>query len=66
MTLLCVRVCLLQGEWVWVPDEVECFLPAKVEGRGGGRVQVEYEDGTVRFSCSPAFIADGVLGVCRT
>ena len=35
------------GEWVWCPDAVEAFVPAKkLETFYDGRVEVEKEDGT--------------------
>jgi hypothetical protein len=36
--------------WLWVPDPVECFLPAKVNGsfNQGSAGSVTYENGTAK------------------
>ena len=33
------------GEWLWMPDKKEAFLPGKVTGRAGGKIQATGVDG---------------------
>ena len=33
------------GEWLWVPDDTEVFVPAKLLASRGKKHRVEYEDG---------------------
>ncbi|CEO99091.1 hypothetical protein PBRA_007205 [Plasmodiophora brassicae] len=37
------------GDWVWLPDNVECFIPARVEtrGYGGSKASLRTSDGRV-------------------
>lgn len=57
-------VCMLNlctgqaGEWFWVPDKVEAFVPVRKVGEGGGaKVRVEYPDGKImevkKKECTP-------------
>ena len=39
---------MLQGEWVFVPDEIECYVPGKVLKSDGSGTLVETESGQVR------------------
>lgn len=34
-----------QGDWVWMPDEKESFIPARIVGRSGAQVQLQTEQG---------------------
>ena len=35
-----------KGEWVWVTDETSCWMPARVDSRGGGTLTVKTSTGT--------------------
>lgn len=39
----------MQGEWVWLPDPTECFVPGKVTARTNDNVIVETDDGEVIY-----------------
>ena len=36
-----------QGNWVWVPEKTEVYVPAKLEGENGKKIRVAHADGTV-------------------
>ena len=36
-----------QGDWVWVPDETEVYVPAKLESGQGKKLRVAHSDGSV-------------------
>lgn len=47
---VCSRLVLLQGAWLWMPDDENAYLPAKATTnfKRGEKVVVETDDGEVR------------------
>ena len=39
------------GEWLWMPDKKEAFVPAKVSGRNGGKIQATSVNGKA-YECA--------------